>query len=75
MTGTTTSEGVFVGFVSANHYERLAEGKRSAKEERRRLSKENRLRAANGLKPLLGQPVLPGFDDNAPVVERQGKLF
>jgi hypothetical protein len=75
MTGTTTSEGVFVGFVSADHYERLAERKRLAREERRRLDKENRLRVANGLEPLLGQSVLPGFDDDAPAVEKQRKLF
>jgi len=70
--GTMTSEGLFVGFVSADHYEKLAERKRRAKAEQKRLAAENKLRMAQGLPPLRGQLAL--FEDETPSV-KQGKLF
>jgi len=70
--GTVTSEGMFVGFVSADHYEKLAERKRRAKAERQRLELENRRRAAQGLPALRGQ--LDLFEEETPSV-KQGKLF
>ena len=55
MYGTTTSDGLQVGFVSADHYERLAAERKARRAERRRLEAENRKRAAAGLAPLRGQ--------------------
>jgi hypothetical protein len=72
MYGTHTSDGRFVGFVAADHYEKLAARKRAAKAERSELDRENRLRVAAGLAPLRGQGSL--FGDDAPP-PRQKALF
>ena len=72
MYGTTTNDGVRVEFVAADHYERLAERKRAAKLERRRLDAENRRRVAAGLAPLRGQLSL--LDDETPQ-QKQKSLF
>ncbi len=75
MHGTTTSDGQFVGFMPADHYERIAERRRRRKAETAWLAKENRLRVKAGMETLAGQLTLPGVDDDAPAVEKQGKLF
>jgi hypothetical protein len=73
--GTVTSEGMFVGFVSADHYEKLAARKKRIKAERKQLEAENRLRVSRGLPPLRGQLELfeELFEDTPSV--KQGKLF
>jgi len=53
--GTTLSDGRQVQFLSADHYERLAERKKAAKAERQHLEAENRRREAAGLPRLRGQ--------------------
>lgn len=74
--GTTTSDGLRVGFVSADHYQRAAAAKAARKIERQRLERENRLRIAAGLEPIREQLELFQarlLDEPAP--KRQGGLF
>ena len=73
MYGTTTSDGTRVGFVAADHYERARAAKAARKAERQRLERENRLRVAAGLVPIVGQREL--FEDDQPQPKRQGGLF
>jgi len=71
--GTTLSDGRQVQFLPADHYERLAERKKAAKAERRRLDAENRRREAAGLPRLRAQLSL--LDDDEPPKPQQRSLF
>jgi hypothetical protein len=70
--GTTTSDGQFIGFVAADHYEKLAERRKAAKAERQHLEQENRRREAAGLPRLRGQLSLL---DDEPKQPQQKTLF